>query len=263
MRQVLRKDPLIEVVCEFHLDVPDWDWTIPGLVYKRIKDRFPHKVESPHINFHIEQTPQGVQPSAQASIGRMQFWGDEREKLVQIGPEQLSIHQLKPYSGWPNFKALVEQVLSEYENEAPFRAIRRIILRYINRLPLPDTPHKIENMVRVMPQIPDSTNQLWASWFQQVEILQPQNNASLLLRSGHLPKPPPANNNSNSVADTEHIVLDLMFAHADNQPIEREAVSQWLEMAHNEIEALFFKSLQPEYLKTFEPEKDNDEKNKS
>ena len=260
MTRILRKNPLIEAVCEFHFDVPHWDWTIPGVVYGRIKDRFPDKAEATHVDFRVDETPEGVHPTAQARLGQMQFWGRDRQQLVQVGQEQLSIHQLKPYSGWPKFKVLIEQVLADYETEAPFKGIRRISLRYVNRLPIPDEPHKIEQLVRVMPQIPDSTDQLWASWFQQVEILQPNNKAALVLRSGNLPlqQAQPEEGEVTPLLSTRYMMLDLLFAHVGVQPIERENVSSWLETAHQEIEALFFKSLQPEYLKVFKPE-DEDE----
>lgn len=260
MTRILRKDPLIEAVCEFHLDAPDWDWTVPGVVYKRISDLFPEKTTSPHINFHVEQTPEGVHPSAHASLGRIQFWSKDRKQLVQIGPQHFSVHQLKPYTGWPIFKSLIERILTDYESEAPCRAIQRMSLRYVNRLPLPNTPYQIEQLVRVMPQIPDSADQLWSSWFQQVEIFQPEHSAVLALRSGYLPGQqfPPGDVPVASATPEQHMLLDLLFAHAAQQPIERDSVSAWLEKAHSEIETLFFKSLQPDYLTTFEPEESNE-----
>jgi uncharacterized protein (TIGR04255 family) len=120
--------------------------------------------------------------------------------------------------------------------------------------------HHIEDLIRVMPQIPDSEDQIWTSWFQHVEISQPDKKAALIVRSGRLPSQQiqPGDNGDLNEESADSMLLDLMFAHAAPQPIERENVPNWLETAHDEIETLFFKSLQPDYLKSFGPEETNE-----
>ncbi len=255
MSLILRKDPLIEAVCEFHLDAPDWDWTVPGVVYGRIKDRFGEKREAPHVNFQVEQTAEGINPSVQTSVGRMQFHNRDKRQLVQVGPQHFSVHQFKPYGGWPDFKALIEEVLTDYQSVAPFKAIRAMSLRYTNQIQLPAANIKFEHILRAMPQIPDSGDQIWTSWFQQVEILKPELEATLSVRSGYFPpthpsEPPlPLGN-----LPAQFVMFDLLFAHVGGQPIEQASVFSWLETAHNEIEKLFFDSMVKEYLTLFEPE---------
>lgn len=259
MSLILRKDPLIETVCVFHLDAPDWDWTVPGVVYGRIKDRFPEKREAPHVDFQVEETSYGVHPTVHTSVGRMQFHNRGTQQLVQVGQGHFSVHQFKPYSGWPNYKALIEQVLADYESVAPFQAIRAMSLRYTNQIPLPAGSFKFEQVLRVMPQIPDSSDQIWTSWFQQVEILKLELGASLGVRSGYFPavsvsEPPlPSENMS-----TQSVMFDLMFAHVGEPAIERNSVSDWLETAHKEIEKLFFDSIVEDYLLHFGPEERKD-----
>ena len=133
MSIILRKDPIVEAVCDFHFESEKWDWTVPGLIYKRIKDDFPQSQEQPHVQFEVQQTPSGVTANAGSSLGRMQFWRADRTALVQVGPNHLSINQLRPYIGWPQFKAMIEQVLSLYKEESPFEKINGLSLRYINR----------------------------------------------------------------------------------------------------------------------------------
>ncbi len=262
MSLILRKDPIIEAVCEFQLDAPDWDLTVPGAVYGRIQGRFPEKRQVPHVDFQVEETPEGISPSVQTSVGRMQFHNRETKQLVQVGPQHFSVHQFKPYTGWPNYKALIEEVLADYESVAPFQAIRAMSLRYTNQIPLPNASIKFEHVLRVMPQIPDSTDQIWTSWFQQVEIFKPDLEATLGVRSGYFPavrasEPPlPLEN-----LPTQHVMFDLLFVHVGGQPIERASVSDWLETAHEEIEKLFFDSIMENYLPNFGPEVKTDDAN--
>lgn len=243
---ILHQNPILEAVCSFSLDAPDWDMTVPGLVYSKIRDRYPRKAEAPQINFKVEQTPEGINPSVETAVGRMQFWGQENQTLVQIGPGHLSVHQLKPYSNWEIFKRQIESVLHDYETQAPFQAINAMSLRYINRLPWPEGRVQIEELLRVVPQIPDSRDQIWNSWYQQVEILKPELKGALVVRSGHF--------GAVEESGPPSIMLDLAFGHLMGEPFDRDHVSSWLEDAHNVIESMFFASLQENYLQSFKPE---------
>ena len=256
MSLILRKDPIIEAVCEFQLDAPDWDWTVPGVVWKRIKEEFPEKREAPHINFSIEERPDGVHPSAQTVMNRMQFWSRDEKQLMQVGPQHFSVHQFKPYTGWPIFKAHIENMLEAYEEEAPFRAIKAMSLRYVNQIQLPQETGKFEHILKALPHIPNSEDEIWVNWFQQVEILKPELNAILGVRSGHFPQvpdsqEPPLPVTTNAV---QFLMFDLMFAHVGVEPLNRSSVSEWLEMAHDHIETMFFNSIVDEHLQNFEPE---------
>lgn len=260
MSLILRQDPIIEAVCEFHLDAPDWDLTVPGAVYGRIGGEFPDKRQTEQVSFQIEERPDGVHPSTHTSIDRMQFWSRDRSQLVQVGPQHFSVHQLKPYTGWPLFKAHIENILQKYEEVAPFQGIQAMSLRYVNQIQLPPVNVKFENILRAMPQIPDSSDQIWTSWFQQVEILKPEHDATLGVRSGYFPQMQPAEPPLPSEnRPTLFVMFDLLFAHVGAQPIARESVSQWLETAHMEIEKMFFDSIVEEHLPHFAPEvKEND-----
>ncbi len=256
MSLILRKDPIIEAVCEFQLDAPDWDWTVPGVVWKRIKEEFPEKREAPHINFSIEERPDGVHPSAQTVMNRMQFWSRDEKQLMQVGPQHFSVHQFKPYTGWPIFKAHIENMLEAYEEEAPFRAIKAMSLRYVNQIQLPNSAIQVGKVLRAIPQIPNSANQIWTSWFQQVEILKPEHVAAMSVRSGYLPDPSPIAEPPLPMEDVpnQYVMFDLMFAHVGVAALERSSISSWLDTAHGEIEELFFSSIEEGYLQNFEPE---------
>jgi hypothetical protein len=53
--------PLIEAVCELRL-TPDtqWDLTIPGMIYEKVKDDFPNREQRLAQEVEIEQGPQGM-----------------------------------------------------------------------------------------------------------------------------------------------------------------------------------------------------------
>src|SRR2546425_12443479 len=70
--------PLVEAVCEFRF-LPDtqWDLTIPGLMYEKIQDRFPHKEQRLVSDIEISQEGKEIKQQVRTSE-RMWF-------LVEIG----------------------------------------------------------------------------------------------------------------------------------------------------------------------------------
>ena len=262
MSLILRKDPIIEAVCEFQLDAPDWDWTVPGVVWKRIEKEFPNKRALAQLDFSVEAREGIAQSNFQTSPDRMQFWSRDEKQLMQVGPQHFSVHQFKPYTGWPLYKAHIENMLKAYEEEAPFKDIRAMSLRYVNQIQMPKETGKFEHILKALPQIPNSEDEIWVNWFQQVEIFKPELNAILGVRSGHFPQTPDPQEPLLPTMESGHtqfLMFDLMFAHVGTEPLERSDVSFWLDTAHDQIEKMFFDSVVDEHLQNFEPEVKKDD----
>jgi uncharacterized protein (TIGR04255 family) len=65
MSNEYKNPPAIEAVCEFRLSPEtEWDITIPGLIYERVKEKFPIKEQ---------RTFQNVEISSEGSPGKYMF----------------------------------------------------------------------------------------------------------------------------------------------------------------------------------------------
>jgi len=71
--------------------------------------------------------------------------------MVAVGPGILSVHALKPYSGWENYRPQIEEALTTYRTIAEPEGIRRIGMRYINVIELP-TPNSEPSEFFLAPQ---------------------------------------------------------------------------------------------------------------
>lgn len=250
MTRVLNKAPIIEALCEFRF-VPDtpWDWTIPGRVYERVQDDFPTVEQQPMVQFEVSQTPEGIVPNAQAGIERLRFRSASGTDLLQVGPDFFAVNHLAPYRGWPHFAPMIADNLAKYWDAAQPRAVQRIELRYINRIVLPEGKHHYEDFLNVYPQVPGGRDQVWGSWAQRVQIFHEELNAMLTFQAGtHQELAEPENQNSQS-----SIILDISFAPYVHHPLPHDAVRNWLEEAHQEIEKMFFQSVTKKCLELFEP----------
>ena len=85
MGRLYKNPPLIEALCEFQFE-PDqpWDWTIPGLVYDKVKKEFPKKKQQNIIKMEVHADPE-ISQSVKGEIARMQFLREDEQALIQVG----------------------------------------------------------------------------------------------------------------------------------------------------------------------------------
>ncbi len=232
---------MVEAVCEFHFESSQiWDWAIPGLVYALVKTEFPLRQQQEMVQFHASSN---AAPSVQQGIARLQFLRQDKSALLQIGPDNLVINQLRPYVDWDNFKALIERSLDHYWQAAKPQGIEAVSLRYINRIPFPVEPAHYEDFLTVYPNIPDSRDQKWSNWVQRVEVVREDAGGVLVVQAGSARE-----DQGEKVIPV--VILDLTFVRAQPQnaaveSLKRSDMGEWLETAHDEIEAMFLASLTP------------------
>jgi uncharacterized protein (TIGR04255 family) len=251
MNRILRKDPIVEAVCEFRFDSPDWDWTVPGLLWNQLKDTFPLKQQ-------FDAVAPDAPEEAEETLGvlRLNFWRQDKTALVRIEPNKLSIVQLKPYAGWPKFKAEIERVLNQYNEVVSSGSITRVSLRYVNRLDLPHGSFHVEDLFNIHPSVPVFGESNVGSWFHQVELFKLEEKMKLTVGAGFVPLD--GDGRANEKGAPFHVMVLDIGAQSGFRTLKKEEEIKWLQTAHAEIETLFFGCLTDQYLKTLEPEEANE-----
>lgn len=232
MSRVYKNPPVIEALCEFQFAPGQpWDWTVPGLVYAKIKKTFPDKQEQKAVDVMMEPN----QPPRLRESTRLQFFRHNKQALVQIGPDLLVINHLRPYPTWDVFREMIYQQFDIYRQVAKPDAIKRITLRYINRLDLPSNLNTddfdLSEYCLATPGIPrELLHSADYTFAQRVDIRRRDSNGSLTIQSGSAPVEKPG-----------YFGFGLDFEYAtllkDTMPLD--AATNWIEQAHEEIEKAF------------------------
>jgi uncharacterized protein (TIGR04255 family) len=158
----------------------------------------------------------------------MQFLRSDERALLQVGPDLLTVNHLKPYPSWTAFKEMIVRALKVYREVAAPKGIRRIGLRYINKIEIPKTRVEIEDYLLAVPQVPEAVPQVFARFVQRVEIMFEQANGLLILQTGSVQQE----------AGTETaFMLDLDFITL--QAVTLDAAMDWVEQAHDHVERTF------------------------
>jgi uncharacterized protein (TIGR04255 family) len=237
MGKVYETPPLIEALCEFQFEPGQpWDWTIPGLIYDKVKSEFPKKEEQNIIEMAVRAEQSNITPSIKGGVARMRFLRENKSALIQVGPDLLVVNHLVPYPTWNEFKKLIKDMLDIYQSIGAPKGIKRVSLRYINRLDVPFSQVEIEDYLVAVPRVPSSVPQVFATWLQRVEIPFPDSNGIMVLQSGSIRQ----ENRTNP-----SFLLDLDFISINPKDISVDNAMRWVEKAHEEVEKAFEACITP------------------
>ena len=137
-RRVYKTPPIYEAVCEFHFLGPEaWTLAHSGLFMGRVKVRYSGKPsEQRLLRMSMPFEADAVNPALN-EITKVQLRSESGTEMVAVGAGTLTVHSLKPYSGWERFREQIAEALNEYRAVVSPTGIRRIGIRYINQITIP------------------------------------------------------------------------------------------------------------------------------
>lgn len=99
---------------------------------------------------------------------------DDEKQLIQFRRNGFSFNRLTPYDSLDSYVPEIERTWNSYRSLAEPGSIRRIALRYINRLLLPvDGGNlRISDYQRQPPQLPSETNLLFTGFLHQHQAVE-------------------------------------------------------------------------------------------
>lgn len=238
MGKKYRNPPLVEALCEFQFDPSQlWDLTIPGLFYERVYEEFPVKRQQAMVEMEFRAREARLEQQVRAGVTRVQFLRHDETELVQVGPDMLAVNHLKPYPTWAHFRPMILKHLVLYQDLAKPKGLRRIGLRYINRV---EVAGSVDELVRYLnlypPQLKDLP-QSYESFLMRVEVPYGGGRDRLLLTTGSAQPEMP---------DMTAVILDLDYVMGQPGGVALTQVEQWLEEAHGRVELAFEACITPQ-----------------
>lgn len=218
-----KNPPITEAVCEIKL-TPDSkvDFTVPGLLYEKLKGEFPLK-ETGSIEI-------GGRTLTELAV----FLTEDKTTSVRVGSKLpvLSVIRQKPYPSWKEFKPHIEKAYNELKalEGVEIKGIHRIGLLYVNLIEIPSKSVNLgdyfEYGLNLGGRLPKEIRSFLAgsdfSFFEGRDVCRVQ-----------LASAVPSNPEHFSVR------LDLDYYLAKPQAVSPEEVLKWVENAHQKVEELF------------------------
>jgi uncharacterized protein (TIGR04255 family) len=223
----------MEAVCEFIFTTDtSWDMTIPGLMYEKFLDRYPLKEERIYQEVQIIQQ-QGKQQLNQEvrNNPRILFLSPDRLRYIQMGQNMLSIHCLKPYPTWEEFRP---SILMVYESLIKFLnnpGIQRIGLRYLNRIQINEKHSLLSEYFYFRPEHGNNLPKTFSGFITGCVFPQMNNrDACRIQMTDAMP---------DNVETMSAIILDLDYFLFQPSSIAYTQALSWVEEAHGNIETMF------------------------
>ncbi|HED03512.1 MAG TPA: TIGR04255 family protein [Candidatus Fraserbacteria bacterium] len=240
--------PLIEAVCEFRLaQDSSWDLTIPGLVYEKIKDEFPHREQRLMQDMEISRTQEGLQQQVRTSE-RVLFFTKDRGMFVQLGPRLLAINCLKPYPTWAGFKQNIGKAFKALTDIVEVKGLQRIGLRYINLIEMPSSLVRLEDYFEFYlflgPRLSQNMAHSIAGCEFQYAIDRDRCRVQLT--------PAPSASSGHPTLN-----LDIDYFLAKPRGVEVESAIDWVEESHNRVEEVFEGCITDRLRELFQEVKEN------
>jgi uncharacterized protein (TIGR04255 family) len=136
--------------------------------YPKLKKQFllQHSVK------HPAEGPAEV--SGSRALQALQFLKDDEKQLIQLRRNGFSFNRLTPYDSLDTYLPEIESTWHAYQRLVSPSGIRRIALRYINRLLLPVDGGKLRlsDYLRQAPQLPEETKLSFTGFLHQHQAVE-------------------------------------------------------------------------------------------
>jgi uncharacterized protein (TIGR04255 family) len=157
-RHRYKKPPIEEAVCDIQFAPgTDWDPTMPGRLFELLKGTYGEKPRQQHLVESQLQSPtvEGS-PMLQHRLGKMrvQLLAEKGTRIVGISQDQLSVHMLRPYTKWEDFRPRIMAAMEAYREIASPEGVTRFGLRYINRIAFNESDPDLEKYFKIPPRFP-------------------------------------------------------------------------------------------------------------
>ena len=234
--------PIKEALCEFHFKPKhDWDLTLPGKLQSALNQLGQEYTGKPHeqrvIAFGVEASDdQPLSLRYGERLSRIHLIAQNGTRMIGVGPDVLSVHLLHPYynssnslpSGWNELESRILTALTAYWKVAEPIGIRRIGLKYINKIIIPGEEVRVEDYLRCAVPDVDGLPNRQRHFISRVEYVY--DDSTLLILSQGLADAPP-----------DHIgfLLDLDVIRETSDPIQEQDVLDIVRNFHARVRKAF------------------------
>jgi len=134
MADIENRNSIVEVLCDIHFSPSvEWDLTTFGKFYDKIKKKYTKKEQKELLAFSMEPDERELKQKIKGLGTRMQFFNEDRSRMLQLSKDNLVINLLPPYPNWNNFKEEIIRQISNYTEAVKPEAIQQLGIRYINK----------------------------------------------------------------------------------------------------------------------------------
>lgn len=168
-----KNPPIQEALLDIQVALPG-DVTVETLknFHAGLEARFPEKKEriSWQQGFQVSGAGDAHSVSSSRSLDGYLFVSNAEGKIVQARRDGFTFNKLRPYSNWETFSAEAKELWQGYVAVARPASVRRVALRYLNRIALPLPLRDLREYCLLFPDLPTALPQGISEFFLRVAL---------------------------------------------------------------------------------------------
>jgi uncharacterized protein (TIGR04255 family) len=207
------KAPITEALLDIRVELPtNVQLSTLLSLYQSIESEYPHLENMLAVESSLTTGPSVITQTKTAFTG-YRFWSADRKKVFQARLDGFTFSQLEPYESWDILRKDAQKLWELYKSAVKPKCIKRVALRYINRINLPLPLDDFSDYLRTIPTISPQLSQSLSDYLMQLIIPQEDLGGSLVLTEALIP--PTEEDDQNLLP----ILLDIdLFCEVDLQP---------------------------------------------
>lgn len=246
--KVFPNPPVIEALLDIQVTPsPNASLSNLSLLHEQIADRFPKMSERMSVSFEF-QTNNTAEPAVTSSAGGIDgyiFSSQDGTRVVQARLDGFTFSKLRPYENWATLRNEAREIWSVYLSLTQPVNVKRVALRYINRILLPMPFQDFKEYILTIPEIASGVPQGLDHFLMRLVIPQPDSGAVVILtETTELLKP----------GDTHlPVIFDIDAFFQDREFVPKsEEVWEALQLLHTVKNSIFFSSITPKTEELFQ-----------
>jgi uncharacterized protein (TIGR04255 family) len=164
--------PIKEAILDVRVELPP-EITLDQLLRFQgaIRERYPQKRERKRWQATLGFTESGLQtPVSKGGPDGFLFSSEDGLNIVQARLDGYTFNRLQPYQEWKLFRDEAKRLWEHYLQIATPTAVKRLALRYINRIGLPVPFNDFKEYMLTTPEIAPALPQGLKTFFMRLEI---------------------------------------------------------------------------------------------
>ena len=176
--------PITEALMDIQVRLPTgFNAEVLEEFHKIVKDKYSESksinIFETKIDFN-EKTDPDIEQSKPMLLGYA-FKSVEEKKIIQIRINGFTFNKLKPYESWEKFFSEGREFWERYVEFVKPSRVKRIALRYINRIEIPLPINDFEEYILTNPRIAPKLPQALSQYFMRLEIPHPDLNSLAII----------------------------------------------------------------------------------
>jgi len=166
--ELFAKAPIQEALLDFQVALPPGSENLDLRLFGQgIEERFPESQKRIELVQHLQFADGKDSPPPARKVSGFLFTSKANGKIVQARRDGFTFNKLRPYSKWSEFKIEAQELWQRYVAFAQPVAIKRIGLRYINRIEIPEQTEDLRRLCMLFPELPAGVPGVWFEYFQR------------------------------------------------------------------------------------------------